>query len=320
MSAMSKTCDRPAFLAATAAFAAAPRFVSAQGLTKLRVSGSPDHDIIGALWAVQSGIFEKLGLDVDVRVANSGAVVTAAVIGGSLDIGKSSVLGLIVAHTKNVPIVLEAPGSLYTSDAPSAALVVAKDSPIQTARDLNGATLAVPALGDLFTIVNSAWIDKNGGDLRTVKFVEFPGPASAEAIAAGRVAAATLAQPILNDALAGGKCRVLGYSFNAIANHFLATSYFTTTAFAAQNADALARFRKGLAEATAYAEAHRAEMIPLISKYSGVDPKVIATMPQAPLGTVLDPRLIQPMIDAAVKYKAIAAPFPVRDLFDPAIR
>jgi NitT/TauT family transport system substrate-binding protein len=312
--------SRTTFLTTGLAFAAFPARARAQSLTTLRVAGSPDEDIVGSLYGVQSGIFKKYGLDVIVTRANSGSAVTAAVIGGSLDIGKSSVLGLIVAHAKNVPIVLEAPGSLYTSDAPSAALVVAKDSPIQSARDLNGATLAVPALGDLFTIVNSAWIDKNGGDLRTVKFVEFPGPASAEAIAAGRVAGATLAQPILNDAIAGGKCRILGYSFNAIANHFQATSYFTTTAFATQNADVLARFRKGLAEATAYAEAHRTETIPLISKYSGVDPKVIATMPQAPLGIVLDPRMIQPLIDAAVKYKAIPAPFAVRDMFDPAIR
>jgi NitT/TauT family transport system substrate-binding protein len=312
--------SRTAFLTTGLAFAAFPSRLWAQSLTTLRVAGSPDEDIIGSLYGAQSGIFKKYGLDVVVTRANSGSAATAAVIGGSLEIGKSSLLGLIVAHTKNVPLVLEAPGSLYSSDAPSAALVVAKDSPIQSARDLNGATLAVPALGDLFTIVNSAWIDKNGGDLRTVKFVEFPGPASAEAIAAGRVAAATLAQPILNDALSGGKCRILGYSFNAIANHFMATSYFTTVAFAAQNADVLARFRKGLAEATAYAEAHRPEMVPLISKYSGVEAKVVATMPQAPLGTVLDPRLIQPMIDAAVKYKAIAASFPVRDMIDPIIR
>ena len=61
--------------------------------------------------------------------------------------------------------------------------------------------------------------------------------------------------------------------------------------------------------------------LPMFNRTTGaVDPKVIATMPQAPLGIVLDPRMIQPLIDAAVKYKAIPAPFAVRDMFDPAIR
>ena len=311
--------SRTAFLSSGLAFAAFPARARAQALTTLRVAGSPDEDIVGSLWGQQSGIFKKYGLDVQVTRANSGSAVSAAVIGGSLEIGKSSVLGLIVAHAKNVPFVLEAPSSLYSSDRPSAALIVAKDAPYKTGRDLNGQTLAVPALGDLFTIVNSAWIDKNGGDSKTVKFVELPSPAAADAIASGRVAAATLAQPILNQALAGGKCRVLGYSFNAIANNYLATAYFTTLAFATQNADVMARFRKALAESSAYVNAHRPETIPLIAKYSGVDAQVVAAMPQAMLGIALDPALIQPQIDTAAKYNAISTRFLAREMFDPAI-
>lgn len=47
---MTSSTRRRAFIAAAAAFtAAAPRFAGAQGLTKVRLSGSPDHDIIGAL-------------------------------------------------------------------------------------------------------------------------------------------------------------------------------------------------------------------------------------------------------------------------------
>jgi NitT/TauT family transport system substrate-binding protein len=311
---------RSTLLATGLALTAFPSRARSQALTTIRVSGSPDEDIIGSLWGQQSGIFKKYGLDVQVTRSNSGSAVSAAVIGGSLEIGKSSVLGLIVAHAKNVPFVLEAPSSLYASENPSAALVIAKDSPIKSGRDLNGQTLAVPALGDLFTIVNSAWIDKNGGDSKTVKFVELPGPAAAEAIAVGRVAGATLAQPILSDALTSGKVRILGYSFNAIANHYLATAYFTTAAYATQNADVMARFRKGIAEASAYVNAHRPEMVPLIAKYSAVDPAIVASFPRILLGLTLDPQSIQPIIDTAAKYKAIPASFPARDVFDPAAR
>lgn len=61
-------------------------------------------------------------------------------------------------------------------------------------------------------------------------------------------------------------------------------------------------------------------MVPLITKYSGVDGNVVAAMPKITLGTVLDPALMQPMIEAALRYKAIAAPFAARDLIDPAAR
>lgn len=311
---------RAGFLGATAAFAAVPRFAGAQGLTKLRVSGSPDHDIIGTLWGVQSGLFAKYGLDVTVQVANSGAVVTAAVIGGSLDIGKGSLLSLLGAHARGVPIVLEAAASIWDTDAPESALVVAKGSPIRTGRDLDGKTVSVPSLGDLYQISISAWIDQHGGDARTVKFLELPHRAAAEAIAAGRVDAANIAPPVLTEALQSGKCQVIGHAQDAIAKHFIVTAYFCMGDFAQKNADVMARFRRGLYEAAAYANAHPAEMVPTLAKYTGFEEKTIAAMVVTPIAQSpkqLDARMIQPIIDAAYKYKALSSVFPAKEVLDP---
>lgn len=311
---------RSRFLAATAALALVPRFASAQGLTKVRISGSLDHDIIGALWGVQSGIFAKYGLDVDVRSANSGAVVTAAVIGGSLEIGKGSLLALLNAHARGVALVLEAPASIWNTDAPESALVVAKGSTVRSGRDLNGKTISVPALGDLYQIAISAWIDQRGGDSRTVRFLELPVRAAAESIAAGRVDAANLAEPILSDAIQSGKCQVIGHAQDGIAKHFIVTSYFCTADYATKSADVLARFRRGLYEAAAYANGHHLEMVPILAKYSGVDEKYLATLVPAPVATSpkqLDAKMIQPIIDAAVKYRSLAATFAAKDLLDP---
>jgi NitT/TauT family transport system substrate-binding protein len=296
-----------------------PARVRAQGLTKLRVSGSADGSIIGALYGQQSGIFQKYGLDVQVTRSNSGSAVSAAVLGGSLELGKSSLYGLIEAHAKGIPFVVEAGASVFTSAALTQALIVAKDSPIKTGRDLNGKTIAVSALGDLFNVSAWAWIDQNGGDWRSVKLLELPAAAVADAIAAGRVDAGTLAVPTLDDAIASGKCRVLGDSGGAIAKRFMATVYFTSTDYATKNADVMARFRRGIVESTAYANAHWTEMLPLISKYTGLDPSVLATAKRDLLQTALDGALIQPLIDAAVKYKVIPARFLARDLNDPAL-
>jgi NitT/TauT family transport system substrate-binding protein len=310
---------RAALLAGSAALAVFPSRASAQTLTKLRISGSPDNDIVGALWGAQSGIFRKLGLDVEVTATNSGGVITAAVLGGSLEIGKGNLLGLLSAHIKGVPLVVEAPASLWNTDAPTSALVVAKGSRIRTGSDLNGKTISVPALGDLYQIAIGAWIDQRGGDSHTVRFLELPHRAAAEAIASGRVDCANIAEPILSDALQSGKVQVIGHAQDAIAKHFIVTGYYSSAEYAAKNADVLARFRKGLYEAAAYANANRTEMVPILAKYSGVDAKVIASMTPTTVGVAgqLDPRMIQPIIDAAVKYKVIPAPFPAKDLVDP---
>ena len=310
--------DRRTFLAAGAAVTLFPSRLRAQGLTKVRIAASADGSVIGALYGVQSGIFQKYGLDVQVTRSSSGSAISAAVIGGSLEFGKASLFGIIEGHVHGVPLVLQAGASLFDSANPTAGFLVAKDSPIRTGRDLNGKTIAVSSLGDLFAVASWAWIEQHGGDWHSVKLTELPASAAADAIAAGRVDAATLAVPTMRDAITSGKCRLLGDSCGAVAKLFVSTAYFSTTEYAAKNVDVVARFRKGLAESTTYAVAHWNEMTPLLSKYTGIDPSVIATTQPDKLQSVLDPALIQPLIDAAVKYKVIPTRFLARELIDPA--
>jgi hypothetical protein len=48
-----------------------------------------------------------------------------------------------------------------------------------------------------------------------------------------------------------------------------------------------------------------------------LDPQLIAHMPRAIGGSVLDPKLVQPTIDAAAKFGAIASVFPAADMIAP---
>ena len=306
-------------LGAGAALAGAPRAARAQSLTKLNLAATASGDIVVALWAQQGGIFQKYGLDVDIQRMNSSSSVTAAVIGGSLDIGKAPLFGLVLARSKGLPVVIEAPSALYLVSSPDSALVVAKDSPIQSARDLNGKLLASASLGDMFSTVNSAWIDQNGGDSHTIKYVELPGTATASAIVAGRVAAGTCADPALAEAVNSGKCRVLSHPEDVFGKVSLATAYFSSSDGAAKNVSAMARFRKAMDESSAYASAHKQDLIPIVAKFSLTDPKLITFPTLARATDLLDTRLTQPTIDVAAKYKAIAKAFPVKEMIDPGV-
>jgi len=311
--------SRAAFLTATLAVAALPRRAASQAPVKLRVAGTGANDVIGVLWGRQSGIFQKYGLDVELTASSSGAAISAAVLGGSFEIGKSSVFGLLTAHAKGVPFVLVAPAAVYTAEAPNTALLVAKDSTAKTGRDLNGKTLGVPGLGDLNSMTSLAWVDANGGDSRTLKFLELSGRALVDAIVAGRIDGAVVTDPQLTEALRAGQTRILGYPDDAIGKRLLVTAYFCTADFAAKNADTLARFRKGVNEAVVYANAHRTEMIPVIANYSKVDVSTAAALTPALLAVPgpLDPRLIQPWIDAAVRYHVFPKAFSAKEIIDP---
>jgi NitT/TauT family transport system substrate-binding protein len=309
---------RSHFIAASgAALIALPSAARAQALTKLTIGASGIGDVIGSLWAQQSGIFQKYGLDVDLQRMNSGSAITAAVAGGSLVMGRASLFALVTAYAKGIPIVVEAPTFVYDSAAPDAALVVAKDSPIQKARDLNGKVLASASLGDLFTTITAAWIDQNGGDSRTVKYIELPGTATATAIAAARVDAGMVAEPSLSEAVRSGKCRVLGYPEDVLGKTSIAAAYFCTADFASKNASMLANFRRALEESYRYVITHQSEMIPILAKYSGIDPKLVTFAKIGHAPDLLDTKMTQPTIDIAAKYKVIAKSFPMKDMIDP---
>ncbi len=115
-----------------------------------------------------------------------------------------------------------------------------------------------------------------------------------------------------------GKCRIVGYPENVAGSFSIATAYFCDASYAAANAATLNRFRKAMDESAAYVNTHHADVIPLVAKFTGVDPAMVAI--QSKLGNssyLRDARMIQPTIDMAAKYKALPRSFPARDMIDP---
>src|ERR1700735_1825427 len=84
--------NRQPALALGGAFLAAPAALSAQSLPHLTLGAVPEESVTPAVWAEQSGMFRKAGLDVDVQAASSGTAIAAGVAGGAYAVGKSSLV------------------------------------------------------------------------------------------------------------------------------------------------------------------------------------------------------------------------------------
>ena len=280
----------------------------------LRVSSAPDDDLTPVLWADKAGLFRQAGLAVVVTRASNGAAVAAAVVGGALDIGKSSILPIVLAHARNVPLTIVAPGGLHHSPLENG-ILVARDSPIRTAHDLEGKVVSVPALNDLQWLSMQAWIDANGGNSKRVSFVEAPGTSVGLALDAGRIAAGTLANPVFGQDMATGRYRNIGQPLEAIAKTLMISAWFANVDFVAKNGDAVKKFGEIMNRAEAYVGAHPDETAPLIAAFSGIDPATIRALPRSAYPATLEPALVQPLIDTAAKYGSIPAPFDARELF-----
>ena len=300
--------------AAVLASLATPAVAQQPPLTVVHVGGVFNDDMTPVFWGVKSGMFRREGLDVQISNASNGAAMTAAVLAGTFEFGKSSLLAAVNAHLRGLPLAVVASGSIYDTKAPFTELCVATDSTDASGKDFEGKVTGAPSLNDLNQLVISAWVDKHGGDASTVKFVELPNSTAPAAIAQHRVEAAILAEPILTNAVATKQVKVFADAYTAIAPTFAFASYFTSTDYAKAHPEIVAKFVKVIYEAAAYANKHHAETAEVMSDATKIPLATYEHMVRVDGATSLNPALFQPVIDAAAKYKMIPHGFPAREM------
>lgn len=291
-----------------------PAAAHAQSLLPVHVGASLDDGLTPVLYALKAGIFKNVGLDVTLTSAQNGAAVASAVAGGSVDIAKSALMSLISAHAHGVNFKLIAGAVLYLADALTLELCALKDGGIASLADVNGKTVAVASLQSLDQLSTEALIDQRGGNSATVRFIELPPAAMLGALESGRAAVASIVIPVLQTVLETGKVRVFGSPYDGIGKRFLVAGWFCTQDFATRNPIVVRRFAAAIREAATYTNAHHDETVPIVAEYTGIDPDVLRKMHRDTNATELDPRDIQPAIDAAYKYKFINTTFDAKDL------
>ncbi len=308
---------RARFLAGIARSAAvivvSARPAGAQSTISLIVATNPIDSGAEVFYADDLGLFAKAGLGVQIQPGQNGAAIAAAVAGNAVDIGYADIGALAKAHSRGIDFSIIAPAALWDSSAPVNALMVAKDSPIHIAKDLNGKTIAVPGLGTGAAYGVYDWLDANGADSSTVKFVELPYSAMAAAIVAGRIDAAHVAEPFLS--AAKDRARVLASADDALGKEYLRTVWFARTSWAAARPDVVARFAAVIRETALWANDKRnqAKSAAILVQHTKIDPSVVATMTRARYGETLDPTLLQPEIELNAKYEHFAS-FPADEL------
>jgi hypothetical protein len=178
---------RTSFLTgAASALVAVPALAATGDLKTVRVGTLPSASDANVIYAQDNGYFKDLGLDAKIDFMNNGNVIWDAVLGGSLDVGAGNVGSLAVARSRGIPLRIIAPGSAATKDVVSNFVIVAKDSPIRIGADFNNKTIAMTAIKTTGEAVFRMWIDKNGGDSKTIRVIELPYPAMADAVAGCR--------------------------------------------------------------------------------------------------------------------------------------
>ena len=191
-------------------------------------------------------------------------------------------------------------------------LVVAADSPIRTAKDFEGQTIAVIGLASISSVAVREWLRQNGAAVDRVKLVELQFANMLGALQRGVVAGAFLAEPFLS--AASGSVRVLAKAYDAIAKSFAISTFFASRDWIARNRAATRAFAATIYETALWANAHQSESAEILAKYSKIDLDRVRSMTRITYATSLEPQQLQPTLDVAVRYNQLERPVDARTL------
>ncbi len=265
-----------------------------------------------AFYGMDEGFFSRAGLDVSTQIVGGGTI-SVTLLGGAAEVGLIDTVSLITAHAKNLPLTCIAPGAGSTTDAPAFGIVVKSDAPIHEAKDLNGTTIAVSGLNNIAALPTEAWIDRNGGDSKSIKWFELPYPQMVPALTRGTISIALLTEPWITQAK-DANYRVVYPTKNGIAPVFLASCWAATTSWVQQNPALAKTFATQALAISRWANTHQTEAAGILAKYLKVPQAAMLRTQRYTFPETIDPNQLQPLIDAAAKYGIIPKAFSASEI------
>jgi NitT/TauT family transport system substrate-binding protein len=298
------------------ALAPAPAPVRADDAA-LAIGTIPIDPTAEVYYAQQMGFFKQAGLNVTITPFTSGGAIAAAVVGGAVDIGLADSVSMTSAHAHGLPLTYLAPAGVYKKGAETYMIAVPDGSPIRTAKDFAGKTIAINGLKNINEIPTDAWIDNNGGDSKSVKFVEMPYPAMLPALDAKSVDGVALVEPFMTFALAKGTYRLISLADHNLAPEFAVAGWATTKTWAAAHPDLVKKFVAVMNETAKWANANHPQSGQILTTIAKLPPGLADKMERAYYGERVEPALLQPVIDATAKYGVVPKTFPAPEIIDP---
>lgn len=273
-------------LTSAACNSAQPSVTESGGTTKVTVGVIPIVDVAPIYLGKQKGFFSSRGIELTLESGQGGAAIVPGVVSGQFQFGFSNVTSLMLAQSNAVPIKAVVNGVNSTGKAGEdfGGITVKGDSPMKTAKDLAGKTVAVNTLKNIGDTTVRESVRKAGGDPSTVKFVEIAFAQMPAALAAGQVDAAWVVEPSLSAIKAqGGK--VIAWNYVDTAPNLTVAVYFTSVKLKAENPALVTKFVEAMTESLKYADAHPDEVRAILGSYTQISEQVRAslTLPKWPV-------------------------------------
>ncbi len=255
---------------------------SEQGVTdklpELRVGYIPIADAAQLYVAQDLDLFRKQGITVKPIAFAGGAKIIQALSAGELDVGFTGTVPLVQANSRGLQIRAITGGSVQSVKNPYQALVVPENSNITTPKQLSGTTIGVNVFKSIDHSFTLAWLEKNGVETKSIKFVEIPFPQMEAALSSGQIQASSMIEPFITLAKERHGVRVLNYYVVDVKPEFEMTTYVVTLDKVNEHHKEFKAFQLAIGEATILINSDKANLVNAIAKNTKLDEKTVSKM------------------------------------------
>ena len=209
----------------------------------------------------------------------------------------------------------------YLGHRDGSTVIVRKDLPAQSLKDLKGKVFAIPSKYSNQYLVIRKLMDDQGVKPEEIKFVELPPPDMPGALASKAIDAYFVGEPHAAKAELDGSGRVL-YHAKDIWPHFISCVLVVTEKLIKEKPGVVRDLVRGIAESGEWAETHRLDAAKVVSPYFRQDEKVVRYVLTQPPDRVSYRMLtptdedLQVINDMAVKAGILQKPISMKDLID----
>jgi NitT/TauT family transport system substrate-binding protein len=210
---------------------------------------------------------------------------------------------------------------LYLGHRDGSTVMVQKDSPAKSLRDLRGKVFAIPSKYSNQNLVIHKLMEDQGVKPDEIRFVEMPPPDMPGALAAKAIDAYFIGEPHAARAELDGSGRVL-YHAKDIWPHFISCVLVVHEKLIKERPEVMKDLVRGIAESGEWAETHRLEAAKVAAPYFRQDEKVVRYVLTQPPDRVSYRMLtptdeeMQKIHDMALKAGILEKPIDMKELID----
>lgn len=289
---------------------------SGSGLEKstINVGLLPVADAAQLKLAIDRGFFRAEGLTVKTQMLQGGAEAPPKLQSGNLDLAIGAYVPFFMAKAGGFPLHIVA--DAFETAPGTHTIMVAKDSPIHSVKDLAGKKIAVNVKHNLATLLIQATLQPQGIKLDENKnFVAVPFPNMEAALKNHSVDAAQLVEPFGTQAQKSIGARLITDLSEGPTTNFPVGGYASTESWAKKNPKTAAAFQRAIYKAQAVL-ADRQVLAQTLPTYTQIDPATAATIHTGIYPTSINTTRLQRVADIMQQYGYLQQPLDVKALLN----